>query len=187
MDVTAFIARLRGHYVEQFRAFADEQRRSCTVGASELKIQLDEPSEVFQRLYCMDFATNDDEYKLIDFQPANILSFDPISASFGAATLSIERLRWDDVTIHHDLAVLPPDDVADWFRRWFDPDDERQVEGAELSNVIHSLVVRPGVLSTDLGTAPPEALLDMLEILEGAGATAIRISNSETATADPGS
>ena len=83
--------------------------------------------------------------------------------------------------------MLPPNGVADWFRRWFDPDDERQVEGAELSNVIHSLVVRRGVLGTDLGTAPPEALLEMLEILEGAGATIIRIGSSDTTTADSGS
>ena len=78
MNVTAFITQLRDHYVEQFRAFANEQRGKCTVGASELKIRLDEPSEFFQCLYCVDFATNDGEYKLIEFQSADILSLDPI-------------------------------------------------------------------------------------------------------------
>lgn len=187
MNVTAFISRARDHYVEQFRAFADEQRRNCSQGASELKLQLSETSKLFQRLFCADFITNDGEYKLIELQPASILTFDPISASLGVAALSIEHLRWDDMMIHHDLAVLPSDDVTAWFRRWFDPDDERQLQDAELSNVIHSLVVQDGLLSIDFGTAPPEAFLEMLELLENAGATTIRISCSDTETANFGS
>jgi hypothetical protein len=180
MDPIAFVARVRDHYVDQFAAFANGQRQSCSQGASEVKFQLSDHSEVFRRLYCVDFIKNDGEVQAIEFQPENILTFDEISGSFGSSSLSIQDLRWDDVVIYHNAPTLPQDKVGEWFRRWFDPDDERHVQHAPLSDVIHSLLIEPASVSIDFGTAAPDAFWDMLELLEGAGATTIRVSSSRT-------
>jgi hypothetical protein len=177
MDVVTFISHVRDHYIQQFQAFAEEQRRNCTQGAAEVKLQLNE-GDLFQRFYCADFVKNDGERVIVELQPENVLAFEPLSIPFGAASLSIEHLRWDDVLLYHDAAELPPRDLANWFHRWFDPNDERFDRDAPLSNVIHSLLVKPGVLSIDLGSAATEALRDMLELIEAAGATAIRVSSS---------
>ncbi|MGO9484841.1 MAG: hypothetical protein ACLPX9_09710 [Rhodomicrobium sp.] len=179
MDVAAIVARVRDHYVEQFKAFTDKQKRDCNQGAPEVKLQLSESSELFQRLYCVDFIKNDAQSEAIELKPGNILTFNTISGSFGLAAVSIEHLRWDDVVIYHNLTALPPDPIKHWFRRWFDPDDERYDRGLGLSCVIHSLLIRPGMLSVDFGTAPPEAFWAMLELLERAGASTIRITSSE--------
>jgi hypothetical protein len=178
MDASALVPHARDHYVEQFEAFAYMQRRSCEQGASEVKLRLGETSKLFERLYCVDFVKNDGQSEIIELQPKNILRFNKVSGSFGAAALSIEHLRWDDVVIYHDLTALPPDGMSRWFRRWFDPDDERHGHLEPLSRVIHSLLIEPGTLSIDFGTAPPEAFWDMLELVQGTGATAIRISSS---------
>ena len=186
-EVTAFIARVRDHYVEQFRVFAEEQKRKCAVGASEVKLQLSDKSELFRHMYCVDFIKkNEGGHGVVEMQPALFLKFDMISGSFGAAALSIEHLRWDDVVIYHDLPALPTAAFDGWFDQWFDPDDSRLDQNANLSTVIHSLCTRPGVLSIDLGTAPPDAFWDMLEILEHAGATFIRISSSRAESGDEG-
>lgn len=178
MDATAFVARVRDHYVEQFTVFAEEQSRSCTQGAAEVKFQLSEDSGVFRRLYCVDFIKNDGEVQAVEFQPENILTFDEITGSFGATALSIQHLRWDDVVIYHDVQILPQEKVGEWFRLWFDPDDERHDMDAPLSDVIHSLLIQPESVSIDFGTAAPGAFWDMLELLEDAGATTIRVSSS---------
>jgi len=181
MGITDFIARIRDHYVEQFGVFADEQRRSCAHrGGSEIKLRLGETSKLFERLYCADFVKREvnGQNEIIELQPENILTFDPISGSFGAATFSIEHLRWDDVSVYHDLAELPTEEINRWFQRWFDIDDERHVSHAPLSFVIHSLLVEPGVIDIDFGTAPPEAFWEMLGLLQSAGARTIRISSS---------
>jgi hypothetical protein len=117
---------------------------------------------------------------VIELQPEHILTFDPIEGSFGAASLVIEHLRWDDVLLQHDLAVVPSDRLAMWFGHWFDPDDDRQEPNADTSNVIHSLLVQPQMLSIDFGTADPEAFWQILELLEGSGATKIRIGSSKS-------
>lgn len=186
-DITAVIAGVRDHYVEQFKAFADRQRQDCEAGASEVKLQLSEQSRLFQRLYCVDFLRSDNgKATPVELLPDRFLKFDTLSGSFGATRLVIERLRWDDVMIRHDLNSLPSKELADWFEHWFDPEDRRLDQSAPLSGVIHSLLIQPGVVSIDLGTAPPEAFWDVLDVLERARATSIRVSSSRAESGDEG-
>lgn len=172
------VARARGHYVEQFAAFVSGQRVTCIQGAAEVKFQLGEDSGLYQRLYCVDFVRNDDVVEPIEFQPEYVLAFDEVSAPFGSATLSIQGLRWDDVVIAHDAPSLPENELSQWFRRWFDPDEDRHDPNAALSEIVHSFSVQPAVLNIDFGTARPGAFWELLELIEAAGATAVRVSNS---------
>jgi hypothetical protein len=182
--IAALVARVRDHYVDQFRAFADKQKRSCEVGASEVKLQLSDNAEVFRHLYCADFVANDGTPSVVELQPGLFLKFDPISGTFGAAAVSIEYLQWDSVGIHHDVASLEESEIGSWFERWFDPDDKRADQPAEFSNVIHSMLIGPGCVSIDFGTAPPDAFWELLDLLEQAGATNIRISDSRAEAGD---
>lgn len=178
MDPTAFVTRIRDHYVDQFRAFAEQQRASCTRGASEVKLQLSEQSELFDRLYCVDFIKNDGAQEIVELQPENILTFEPIVGTLGKASLSIEHLRWDDVLIRHDVDAIPSDPLSHWFQLWFDPDDARHDPNAELSGIIHSMLLQPHCISIDFGSANPDAFWDILQLLEDAGASRIEVSSS---------
>lgn len=178
MDPTAFITRIRDHYVDQFRAFAQQQRAHCTQGASEVKFQLNEQSELFDRLYCVDFIKNDGAVESVELQPENILSFEPIAGTFGNASLAIKHLRWDDVLIRHNLDEVPADRLSNWFQLWFDPEDARHVPGAELSEIIHSMLIQPHCISIDFGTAKPEAFWEILQLLDDAGTDRIEVSSS---------
>lgn len=180
MNLAAFIGRVRDHYVEQFEAFASDQARESTQGASEVKLRLQETSELFGRVYCVDFlkADADGGPRVVEFQPSRVLSFSEVEGSIGDAALSVEHLRWDDVVILHDAPMLPPDTLLAWFERWFDPNDQRHAVGGEISRVIHSMLVRPGMVSVDFGTAPPEAFVELLVLLEEHGALSIRVTTS---------
>jgi hypothetical protein len=178
MDPFAFVTRVRDHYVDQFRAFAKQQRASCTVGAAEVKLQLSEQSGLLDRLYCADFIKSDGAQEVVELQPENFLAFEPIAGTFGKASLSIEHLRWDDVLIRHNLDEVPHEPLSRWFQLWFDPDDVRHDPSAELSDVIHSVLLQPNCISIDFGSADPNAFWDMLDLLEEAGATSLKISSS---------
>jgi hypothetical protein len=115
---------------------------------------------------------------LWSFVPENFLSFEPISGVLGATSFCIEDLRWDDVDILHDLSDISHAPLATWFHRWFDPDDERHEPDAELSRIIHFLLIQPNKLSVDFGTAEPEAFWSLLDLLESAGANSIRVTAS---------
>jgi len=179
MDPSSFVNQIREHYLGQFREFVEQQRRNSSKCASEVKLLLGDESEIFRHLYCVDFIRNDDPPEVIELQPDRFLSFEPLSGSFGDAALKIEQLRWDDVLIHHD-ASNPLDQLDGWFDNWFDPEDRRLDPSADVGNVIHSLLVQPGSLSVDMGTAATDALWDVLDLLEKAGARSICISASRS-------
>ena len=143
-----------------------------------MKLQLNEQSELFDRLYCVDFTKNDGTHEIVELQPESILTFEPIAGSFGNASLVIKRLRWDDVLIRHNLDELPADLLSNWFQLWFDPSDARHVPGAELSEIIHSMLIQPHCISIDFGTAKPDAFWAILQLLDDAGAAHIEVSSS---------
>jgi len=197
MEVVDLVDRVRDHFVEQFGAFVEQQQARCKLGSAEVKLELNEPGNYFDQLYCVDFLkptpgetedgdddseADDDEADqgVVDFQPAYHLEFESTTGSYGAMAVSIEQLRWDDVLIFHDLPSLPAERIAEWFELWFDPDDERYDPDARFAEVIHALQLNDGLVSIDFGTAPAAAFWDMLELLETAGATEARI----TCTAD---
>jgi hypothetical protein len=181
MDIVALVARSREHYVEQLAAFADVQQRSCTRGSPEVKLQLGPESKLFERLYCVDFIKNDGKSEVIELQPDRTLSFEPVLGTFGSSNITIEHLRWDDIEIYYDGADIPSSELAGWFQVWFDLNDERRNPEAQLSGVIHSLFVQPGVLNIDLGSAPADAFWAILALIEQKGTTAIRVTSSRAA------
>lgn len=180
MDVQSLVTRVRDHYVEQFEQFVERQREICARGAPEVKFELSDPAsntKLFHKLYCADFVRNDAGSIVVAFEPADILSFDTISGSLGSMGVAIERLRWDDVVIQHDLKVMPGQELSDWFKRWFDPEDERfELSGSDCG-VIHSLIIDTGMLSIDFGTAPADAFWELLNVLESAGASKVRVGS----------
>lgn len=105
VEVITFV---RDHYVDQFRAFAEQERANSTTGVSELKLQLREQSGLFRGLYCVDFIKKDDgTHRILELLPENMLAIEPAVGTFGKASLSIEHLQWDDVEIRHDLDAVP--------------------------------------------------------------------------------
>jgi hypothetical protein len=182
MDAVGLVAHARDHYIKQFRAFVEDQLAQCEQGAAEVKLQLGEQSDIFQRLYCVDFISNDGAARVIEFSPGDVLSFDPVTGHYGRSALVIRHLHWDDVLLRHDLEQVPEAALDAWFQRWFDPEDVRYEPDASISHVIHSLMVDPGLLSIDLGTASPEAFWEMVDLLEQANASMISVSSSREET-----
>jgi hypothetical protein len=174
-DLEDLVVRVRDHYLEQFWELAEQRGKQCTNGTAELKLGLNGPSSMYKNCYCVDYATNDGKVELFEFAVDRFLLFDPVTFDCGRASLIVDHLRWDDVVIEHDLPDVPADAIEDWFEQWFDPDDAamRQTE------IIHSLSLAPGRVSIDMGTAPPEALYDMLGLLEQAGARTLRLTASQ--------
>ena len=160
------VERARALYLEQFHDFVEKQRQSCSVGRAEVK--LGGVDGAYGSAYCVDFLSNDGQLKLIEFAPDRCLSFDRIVADYGRMTLHVDDLRWNDVVIDHDLDTLPADAVATWFGRWYGPDDQE-------TGMIHSLLIELRHISADLGTAPLEALFELISLLEKAGAKSLQI------------
>ena len=175
-ELRSFIDRLRNHYVDQFRQAAEEMAAEDYPVAPEIKLKLGGSGDLYENLWCVDFVKPEPEPQVIEFGASYVLKFSPMIAEVAGLIVLLRYTTWDDVLITHDADPPSPPGLEDWFDYWFDLEDDRQPEGSELGNVIHSLLVRGNRISVDFGSAETEALWNLLEVLEKAGATYIRIS-----------
>jgi hypothetical protein len=166
---------VREHYIDRFESFIDRQEEGCVRGHAEVMFEIPGSPDLHRNLTRVDFVKNDNGVEAVFFEPEHVLSFEAFSAVLGAMAVEMESLRWDGVVVHHDLVGIPPLDM--WFQRWFDPNDERRDSTARLAGFIHSLSISPACVSVDFGTAPANALLQLLERLEAAGARKITIND----------
>ena len=176
MSLDEILSRARDHYVEQLTAFVRELRANGKRGGAEVKLQLSEDSPLFQRLYCLDYIENDAEgVRPIDMLPDRLLRFDPASFKRRAVTIHVESICWDDVQLSFD-GTTPNLDA--WFGVWFDPEEKNFDATAELSGRIHSLGTGNGLITVDFGSAPAQALLELIDVLGAAGVREIVLRTS---------
>ncbi|MEO5924451.1 MAG: hypothetical protein ABIR70_11550 [Bryobacteraceae bacterium] len=105
------------------------------------------------------------------------LTFDPMEVQHQACTIVFEPFTWDWATvIAQGIEVAEMSTIlSEWFYRWFE-----RADGEALLGVVHFAsdpVAREGAVETtlDLGSAPVDALLELLKTLAARGATNIRV------------
>ncbi len=110
------------------------------------------------------------------------LTFDPMEVKHLSCAITIEPFTWDWATvIVQGITVVEMSAiVGEWFYRWFDAEDTKAPDADGLLGVVHFAsdpVEREGAVETtlDLGSAPVEALQDILKLLAERGATQIRV------------
>lgn len=184
LTITELVDGARDHYLLQFTAFADKQRRECRRGAAEVKFQLQGQKRLFRNFCCVDFVRNDGGAEIVELQP-DVLVFDPVMARLGDAQVAIEQLRWDDVVVYNDIGHLPTVKFEPWFDYWFDPEERRYDSSAATGNTIHSLLILQNAVHVDFGTATTTAFWELLDVLKEAGATQIRITDSRSEAGSP--
>ena len=105
------------------------------------------------------------------------LDFEPFVVSYGDCQVEFRPFTWDWLTL--TVIGLPEEDAEElfrnWFLRWFDPEDENEIGADGLAGVVHYMgeprrVEEQLRLTVDLGSAPPEALNELLERLASHGA-----------------
>ena len=105
--------------------------------------------------------------------------------------LTQESFSWECLRLlleakRFDIAMLGP-----WLRKWLDPDEERSARAEWLSGVVHDLswdsVSDAWVLTVDLGSAPLDALRELMNVIADAGAVAVTVSSGDAADDDAAS
>ena len=131
--------------------FVDEQQAQELHAGKRIRAEADDERKhrgSFQNLLLRRFHQGTTAtYRILELDPAGYaFGFRcRVFASLGAAALSIEPLRWNDVVdpARSRASTRHGQDRDGWFRRWFDPEDEWVDPNADLSGVIHSLLIKP--------------------------------------------
>ncbi len=114
-----------------------------------------------------------------------VAAFAPVALiAAGGAAVTVSPARWDDCLVRFSHASPPWPQIEAWLARWLDREEQRPKDADGLSGVVHSMS-EPRTqgsrhyLFVDFGSAGPEALVELLELLAGSGATRVGVS-SET-------
>lgn len=180
---------VRDQYLESFRqVIADQERSDPPTRYIAEPIYRDEQGEPV-REGNLDLPMRGDLFLIRDepeglsIDSEGIIGFDPVEVEGpGGLALTFTPFVWDmlDVT----LAGVTVDGtdwapLVEWFGRWFDEEDEQPIGEDGLSGVVHALTdpaLEDGavVFTVDLGSAPAEALEDLIDTIADLGATSCR-------------
>lgn len=110
------------------------------------------------------------------------LNFAPLHFSIADTAVELAPFVWDWLPL--EINGLAQDQAArvliDWFKQWFDGEDENPANETGLQEVIHFMSEPEPTddgfkLTIDLGSAPSEAVEDLLFALSDAGAAKVQL------------
>jgi len=168
MELNELLSAHREYYINHFNDFLTKSEK----GASELLLEIknEEPEELF-RLYRYDLVyTINDEHNIAEFNTDGFLKHDEISYSAGHKTLYILPIAWNGIEIWVDM-FSQFDSLKNWVNKWIDLNDINEPDENGFLGVIHN-ITKPTkdkkdniTFSVDLGTAPIESAIELINIL----------------------
>jgi hypothetical protein len=186
MEIKELLERHREYYLNHFgQALTKEKEKP---GAAELLIELnkqgDEPNEVY-RMYRFDFMRKENGApKPVEFNLDGHLIHETVEYDIGEQKILVNPLVWNGTELILDIELKDWTDYEDWARKWLDLNDENEIDQNGYSGVIHNISppepIQQGTgVSIDLGTAPVDALTELIEIfLNTEGVRTIRIETA---------
>ncbi|MYM26057.1 hypothetical protein GTP46_25845 [Duganella sp. FT135W] len=112
----------------------------------------------------------------IDLDP----NFKPQMYKFGPLTLELHPFLWNQVQILLNSAPNNIKQIEDWITHWLDIEDQGGMNREGLSGAVHSFTQLQKTgdwwhMTGDFGTAPIEALVELINLMANQGITHIGI------------
>jgi len=179
MEFEELIELARDSYVGQFAHFADMQARAHPDGVPEVKLEVSEEAGLYRSLYCADYMTGQPDEaqmpQIVELAPDSEVTFEPVVVTLNELEMTVEALDWHEMNFSLTGAPDTLQGIDAWFETWFDPDDANVDLDSRFSGHIHSLLIDGEHLHVDFGTAPVQAFVDLLVLLEMNGCQAVRV------------
>lgn len=134
--------------------------------------------------YRADFIPKRGDGKSVMVDSDQRLDFEPIVVDDDSCRIEIRPFVWDwvQVSVQGISEKAAGSTAKAWFLRWFDTDDTNEADEQGLYGVVHSLGEPKAIdggseMTIDLGSAPAEALEDLITRLVQAGAKRMTLSS----------
>ena len=90
---------------------------------------------------------------------------------------------WEALRLRFSAPQFEIESLGEWLRRWLDADEVRAPDASGLSGVVHDLAWTSEQdtwqLHVDLGSAPIEALEELLSDISATGVTSVQLSRHD--------
>ncbi len=179
MTFPELMSAIRASYAENLAttvAAHDPALREAAMRRADGTLALDGTPPLPHRFDVLDAAGDS---RMVDAERQ--LKFDSFTFDIDTMSVSVAPFTWDWLAIGIDGdPVVASNACAQWFLRWFDAEDAQAPAADGLRGVVHFMgdpaATASGIdLRIDLGSAPDEAVDDLLFALAEAGIAAVRL------------
>ncbi len=166
----------RNHYLEGY-AKAVQNRQDHT---PEVGMQVGDDAPEPYNLYRFDLVSFDgDEPSLVEVNLESYIESEPMIYQVGDMAVEIQSLHWNGIEFSVQPAIVDEEPLKVWAIRWLDLEED-----LDLGGFIHSLTAPEDdrgytMWSVDFGTAPVQAVQELLQVLAGLGVKSVKL-HSET-------
>ena len=133
-----------------------------------------------ERVRVVDYVVAEDEGeapRAVELGPGPVIGHPPLALAAGGVDLLVRGLAWDRVHLDPGPLEIPDDVLAPVLARWqWEPEKQALPEAP---GHIHSVRRVDNGIVLDLGTAPPEAFLDLIAALGAAGIGELAVTVGE--------
>ena len=179
-----YITNIRNHYlniyldaIKSFKAQHDQAEVEALASIDGIKGQ----PEIFRwrRFDLVSHATQPP--RLANFRPDTHVSFEPISLTWQRKMkVRLEPIAWNDVGSECTGFNLQKSQLEQWAVRWLDPQNQRPVDNHGIGGRIHTVLFPQRKVNrlefyVDFGSAPIQALQELLQVLMLADTKKVRI------------
>ena len=171
---------IREKFVQAYAQWLPEMLKLFPQGVSEHPFAIRHDKSLIRNLYRIDFATQlQPKPEFREFRLSDMLAFRSWDGPIDGVHIHLHPFRWDAVVIQLQGAKWNVEAVTRWFDRWFGlmKDTPVVTPGIQTSGFIHAASLQDEILHLDLGTAPVEALIELIGIGRASGASAIALSD----------
>ncbi|ABI66367.1 MAG: hypothetical protein ACJAU5_001274 [Maricaulis maris] len=176
--VAAAIEPIREKFVQAYTQWLPEMQKHFPQGVSEHPFAIQHDKSLIRNLYRIDFATQiQPKPEFREFRLQDMLAFKSWDGPVEGVHLHLHPFRWDALVVQLQGAKWDEAAVTRWFDRWFGMMKDTPVvtPGVQTGGFIHAASLQDEMLHVDLGTAPVEALTELLAIARTTGASAIAL------------
>lgn len=162
----------------------------------EIRFEMDEPDgrHAAYRQLCVDAIVPAPEGEFAAFicEGEPVGAEQPLTQDYRGVAVTTNQIRWDEVVVRVSQDPTQEPAFVDWVTDWIDLRDRRSPGADGLSGVIHSVIppvaprrfvrTRAVDITIDFGSAPADALWDLLDRFVELGEPRVQIGSASTAT-----
>ncbi|RKR00283.1 hypothetical protein [Maricaulis maris] len=178
--IAAAVEPIREKFVQAYVQWLPEMQKLFPQGVSEHPFAIQHDKALIRNLYRIDFATQlEPKPEFREFRLNDMLAFKSWDGPVDGVHIHLHPFRWDAIVVQLQGAKWDMAALTRWFDRWFGlmKDTPVVTPGVQTGGFIHAASVQDEILHADLGTAPVEALTELIAVARASGAIAIAISD----------
>ncbi|MCT4611299.1 MAG: hypothetical protein N4A70_19085 [Pelagimonas sp.] len=178
MDILSLLDALRSDYLSRFEVAYQQQSGIYEQVTTEIAFEISKGP--YKRLYVIDLLGKDGEaLSAVEVATDEDSYLGGLSLQYKALSVEFDCVSWEAMRFSFRPVPERLTGFEAWFDKWIDLEAIRRIDGQVFSNVIHFAWLESGLLDVDFGSAPTDAVIELLDLFQTSGVKSVLVSSGK--------